>query len=165
MAEEEKVSRRDFLLYAMGGWATIGVGATLYAMYKTWEPLPEVKAQATVKFKLSEVQPGELRVVAWRGKPVFVLRKTSDMISCPNRTIQKEFTVVIGICTHLGCIPNWEADKKIWHCPCHGGEYDACGRNIFGPPPKPLAIPPFKIEGDYIVLGEVGPEYQKLMKG
>jgi len=102
MADEEKVSRRDFLLYAMGGWAAIGVGASLYAMYKTWEPLPEVKAQATVKFDLSEVQPGELRVVAWRGKPVFVLRKTPDMIKCPNRSIKDEYTVVIGICTHLG---------------------------------------------------------------
>ena len=159
----DKMSRRDFLLYAMGGWAAVGAAGVLYAMYKTWEPLPDVKAQATTKFDLSKVKPGELKVVSWRGKPVFVLRKTSDMEKCDNRTIAGEYTVVLGICTHLGCIPNWEADKKIWHCPCHGGEYNACGVNIFGPPPRPLDIPPFKLEGKTIVIGEEGPEYKKLI--
>ncbi|SNZ07871.1 ubiquinol-cytochrome c reductase iron-sulfur subunit [Persephonella hydrogeniphila] len=162
---EEKVSRRDFLLYAMGGWAAVGLGGVLYAMYKTWEPLPEVKAAGTVRFDLSKVNPGELKVVQWRGKPVFVLRRTPDMDKCENRSIKDEYTVVIGICTHLGCIPNWEPDKKIFKCPCHGGEFNACGVNIFGPPPRPLDIPPFKIEGTTIVLGETGPEYEKMMKG
>ncbi|MEJ5172427.1 MAG: Rieske 2Fe-2S domain-containing protein [Hydrogenothermaceae bacterium] len=159
---EEKVSRRDFLMYAMGGWAAVGVSGVLYGMYKTWEPLPEVKAQATVTFDISTVQPGEIKVVNWRGKPVFVLRRTPDMTQCKERSIKDEYTVVMGICTHLGCIPNWEADKKIWHCPCHGGEYDACGKNIFGPPPRPLDVPPFKIEGNNIVLGEEGPEYKQM---
>lgn len=162
---EENISRRDFLLYAMGAWATVGVGYALYAMYKTWEPLPEVMAQATVKFDLSKVKPGELKVISWRGKPVFILHKTKDMTKCPERTVAGEYTVVIGVCTHLGCIPNWEPDKKIWHCPCHGGEYNACGVNIFGPPPRPLDIPPFKLEGNIIVLGEEGPEYRKMISG
>ncbi|WP_457621332.1 Rieske 2Fe-2S domain-containing protein [Persephonella sp.] len=162
---EEKMSRRDFLLYAMGGWAAVGAGAVLYAMYKTWEPLPEVKAQATVKFDLSTVQPGEIKVVSWRGKPVFILRRTSDMGGCDKRTVAGEYTVVLGICTHLGCIPNWLPDEKVWHCPCHGGRYDACGVQTFGPPPRPLDIPPFKLEGTVIVLGEEGPEYKKLIQG
>ncbi|WP_029522673.1 Rieske 2Fe-2S domain-containing protein [Persephonella sp. KM09-Lau-8] len=162
---EEKVSRRDFLLYAMGGWAAVGLGGVLYAMYKTWEPLPEVKAAGIVRFDLSKVAPGQLKVVQWRGKPVFVLHRTPDMEKCDNRTIAGKYTVVVGICTHLGCIPNWEADRKIFKCPCHGGEFDACGVNIFGPPPRPLDIPPFKLEGNTIVLGETGPEYEKMMKG
>ncbi len=162
---EEKVSRRDFLLYAMGGWAAVGLGGVLYAMYKTWEPLPEVKAAGTVKFDLSKVKPGQLKVVQWRGKPVFVLRLTPEMKKCSNRVIKGEYVVVLGICTHLGCIPNWEPDRQIFKCPCHGGEYNACGVNTFGPPPRPLDIPPFKIEGNTIVLGESGPEYEKMMKG
>ncbi len=167
MSDKKDMSRRDFLLYAIGGWAAVGAGATLYAMYKTWEPLPEVKAAGVVEFDLSLVKPGEIRVIEWRRKPVFILRRTPEMkAGCPKRTVRTslgDFTIVIGICTHLGCIPNWESDKNIWHCPCHGGEYDACGRNIFGPPPRPLEIPPFKLNGNIIVLGEEGPEYKAMI--
>ncbi|RMA97831.1 Rieske 2Fe-2S domain-containing protein [Hydrogenothermus marinus] len=166
---EKKVSRRDFLLYAIGGWAAVGAGATLYAMYKTWEPLPEVKAAGIVEFDLATVKPGEVKVIEWRKKPVFILHRTPEMKEdCTKRTIKTssgEYTVVIGICTHLGCIPNWEPENNIWHCPCHGGKYNACGINIFGPPPKPLYIPPFKLEGTKIVLGEEGPEYKQMVSG
>lgn len=165
--KDKKISRRDFLLYAIGGWAAVGAGATLYAMYKTWEPLPEVKAAGIVEFDLSTLKEGEIRVVEWRRKPVFILRRKKNIqVNCPKRTIRTDigdFTVVIGICTHLGCIPNWEPENNVWHCPCHGGKYNACGENIFGPPPRPLDIPPFKLEGTKIVLGEEGPEYKALI--
>jgi ubiquinol-cytochrome c reductase iron-sulfur subunit len=72
------------------------------------------------------------------------------------------YTVIIGLCTHLGCIPAWK--KTGWKCACHGGEFDASGRQTFGPPPKPMPIPPFKLDGTVISLGEKGPEYEKISK-
>ncbi|MBR2156750.1 MAG: Rieske 2Fe-2S domain-containing protein, partial [Campylobacter sp.] len=70
----------------------------------------------------------------------------------------------IGLCTHLGCIPSYNPSKQLFVCACHGGQFNASGENVFGPPPRPLDIPPFKIEGTKIVLGEEGPEYKALMQ-
>jgi ubiquinol-cytochrome c reductase iron-sulfur subunit len=75
---------------------------------------------------------------------------------------EKSFTLVIGLCTHLGCIPSFDAKSKNFICACHGGVFDASGINTFGPPPRPLDIPPFKIVGESLVLGEEGAEYKKL---
>jgi ubiquinol-cytochrome c reductase iron-sulfur subunit len=72
------------------------------------------------------------------------------------------YLVVIGLCTHLGCIPDYREGKQDFKCACHGGEFNAAGVNTFGPPPKPLVIPPFQIKGTSIVLGEEGPEYKKM---
>lgn len=74
-----------------------------------------------------------------------------------------DYTVIIGLCTHLGCIPSWAPSTMQFKCACHGGEFDASGVNTFGPPPRPMDIPPFKIEGTKLVLGEEGPEYKKLV--
>ena len=92
-------------------------------------------------------------------------------VAVPIRPLAQEHVVVgnadyslgIQICTHLGCIPSYDSNTTEFHCACHGGRFDACGRNIFGPPPTPMAIPPFKIDGDKLVLGEEGPEYLKLV--
>jgi ubiquinol-cytochrome c reductase iron-sulfur subunit len=64
----------------------------------------------------------------------------------------KRYTIAIGLCTHLGCIPAWKKDQ--WKCACHGGEFNANGQQTFGPPPKPLVIPPFKVDGMVLTLGE-----------
>jgi len=109
----------------------------------------------------------EVRTIQWRGKPVFILRKSVDMPKNPARDItigEKSFVVVIGLCTHLGCIPSWAPATKQFKCACHGGEFDASGINTFGPPPRPLDIPPFKVSGESLVLGEEGEEYKKMMK-
>jgi ubiquinol-cytochrome c reductase iron-sulfur subunit len=72
------------------------------------------------------------------------------------------FLVCIGLCTHLGCIPAYRSDSKDFLCACHGGMFDTSGGNIKPPPPSPMVIPPFKLEGTTIVLGEEGPEYKKM---
>jgi ubiquinol-cytochrome c reductase iron-sulfur subunit len=112
------------------------------------------------------MEVGELRTIEWRKKPIFILRKDPKMQKNPNRDVvvdNSEFTVVIGLCTHLGCIPSWKPSTQEFICACHGGVFDASGVNTFGPPPRPLDIPPFKIEGTKLVLGEEGPEYAKLV--
>ena len=71
------------------------------------------------------------------------------------------YTVNIGLCTHLGCIPAWKKDG--WKCACHGGEFNANGQQTFGPPPKPLVVPPFSLKGTVLTLGEEGTESKAMM--
>ncbi len=157
-------SRRDFMGMALGGFSALGGLAALYAMKRSWDPLPSVKAVGFTTVDLSGAQENVLSVEKWRGKPIFILKKSADMPSDDRDVIvgQDRYLVAIGLCTHLGCIPAYLPNDKIFHCACHGGEFDASGREIFGPPPSPLVIPPFKIDGTQLVLGEEGPEYIKM---
>ena len=159
-------SRRSFVGLAFGAVAAVGAGFSLVAMKKTWDPLPSVKAAGFTTVDLSSMQVGELRTIEWRKKPIFILKKTPDMQKDESREIiidNSPYVVVVGLCTHLGCIPAYSQSEKIFKCACHGGEFDINGKNTFGPPPSPLEIPPFKIDGNKLVLGEEGPEYQKLI--
>lgn len=162
-----KQSRRDFLGIAFGGFAAVGGVLSLGAMKKSWDPLPSVKAAGFTTVDLSPLEDGELKTITWRGKPIFILKKTAEMKKDESRDVivgSNNYTVNIGLCTHLGCIPTWEASAAVFKCACHGGEFDASGKNTFGPPPIPMVIPPFKIDGMKLVLGEEGPEYLKLSK-
>ncbi|MDD4506248.1 MAG: ubiquinol-cytochrome c reductase iron-sulfur subunit [Sulfurospirillaceae bacterium] len=159
-------NRRDFIGIAFGGVATVGGILALGAMKKSWDPLPSVQSAGFVTVDLSLVAEGEMKTLQWRGKPIFILRKTADTPRNEQRDVlvgEKVFTLVVGLCTHLGCIPYYEEKSKVFKCACHGGEFDASGMNTFGPPPRPLDIPPFKIEGEKLVLGEEGMEYKKIM--
>ena len=157
--------RRDFMGMALGGFTAFGDNGALYAMKRSWDPLPSVKAAGFTTVDLSGAQPNVLNVEKWRGKPIFVLKKTKDMKADDRDVVvgSDRFHVSIGLCTHLGCIPAYKPDDKKFLCACHGGEFDASGHEIFGPPPSPLEIPPFKIDGTKLVLGEAGPEYKKML--
>ncbi len=156
--------RRDFMGMALGGFTALGGLGALYAMKRTWDPLPSVKAAGFTTIDLSAAQENVLNVEKWRGKPIFILKKPKDATVDERDVIvgSDRFLVAIGLCTHLGCIPAYQADNKKFKCACHGGEFDMAGRQIFGPPPKPLVIPPFKLDGLKIVLGEEGPEFKKM---
>lgn len=157
-------SRRDFMGKVFGGWAALGGLGVLYAAKKTWDPLPSVKAAGFTTVDLSAAEPNVLNIEKWRGKPIFILKKTPDMEKSDRDVIvgKDRFLVAIGLCTHLGCIPAYRPDHKDFLCACHGGMFDASGDNIKPPPPSPLVIPPFKVEGTKLVLGEEGPEYKKM---
>ncbi len=162
----DNMNRRDFMGMALGGVAAVGVGASLLAMKASWDPLPSVISAGFTTIDLSGLGDGELRTVEWRGKPVFILKKTAEMKKCMDRDVvvgNADYSLGIQICTHLGCIPSYIEGQQIFKCACHGGEFDVCGKNTFGPPPRPFDIPPFKIEGNKLVLGEEGPEYKKLV--
>jgi len=164
MGNEQK-GRRDFMGMALGAWAAVGGVGALYAAKRTWDPLPSVKAAGFTTIDLAGAQPNVLTVEKWRGKPIFVLKKTADMKKDPRDILigEDHFSVSIGLCTHLGCIPAYEGEEHKFKCACHGGEFDASGHQIFGPPPSPLEIPPFTIDGTKLVLGEAGPEYKKML--
>ena len=158
-------TRRDFIGMALTGVTAVGGVCALGAMKQSWDPLPSVQSAGFVTVDVSSMNEAEMRTLQWRGKPVFILRKSADMAKNSARDIvmgEKSFTLVIGLCTHLGCIPSFDAKSKNFICACHGGVFDASGINTFGPPPRPLDIPPFKIVGESLVLGEEGAEYKNL---
>ncbi len=160
-----KQDRRDFIGLAFGGVAAVGGAFALVGMKKTWDPLPSVRAAGFTTVDLSVMQEGELRQVQWRKKPIFIIKKSSEMPSDDKREFEvngARYVVMIGLCTHLGCIPMWRGGEQKFVCACHGGEFDSNGINTYGPPPKPLVIPPFRIDGTRLVLGEEGEEYKKL---
>jgi len=163
-------SRRGFMGKAFGAVGAVGAVASLYAMKKSWDPLPSVKAAGFTTLDMSNYNENEVITEKWRGKPIFVLKYTSEMAASLDEK-QKERTIVIngshymvnlGLCTHLGCIPSYDKNDKSFLCACHGGMYDFTGAVTKAPPPRGLDIPPFKIQGNTLVLGEEGPEYKSM---
>lgn len=163
-------SRRGFMGKVFGTVAGVGAVGALYAMKKSWDPLPSVKAAGFTTIDLSVAEPNKLMIEKWRGKPIFVLKKTPEMVSKQTaeetaRDIIVEgdhFLICIGLCTHLGCIPAYREAKADFKCACHGGEFDSSGINTAPPPPSPLVIPPFDVKGKTVVLGEEGKTYRKM---
>jgi len=127
-------------------------------------PAANVQALATTDVDLSRIEVGQVVTVTWRGKPVFVARRTEeeiakardvDLDALPDpqpdseRVIRPEWLIVVGICTHLGCIPlNDQGDYGGYFCPCHGSHYDESGRIRKGPAPRNLAVPPYDFLDD-----------------
>ncbi|MFA9238683.1 MAG: Rieske 2Fe-2S domain-containing protein [Candidatus Paceibacteria bacterium] len=158
----KETNRRDFIGYSFAAVAAVGGAASLVGMKQAWDPLPSVLAGGFTEIQLSGLKAGTPETFTWRGKPIFVLKKSADMEKTDRDLVVGEdrFTVAIGLCTHLGCIPAWK--KDIWKCACHGGEFNASAKQTFGPPPRPLDLPPFSVKGTSITLGEEGPEYQAI---
>ncbi len=163
-------SRRGFMGKAFGAVAGVGAVGSLVAMKKSWDPLPSVKAAGFTTLDMSIYKEGELVTEKWRGKPIFVLKKTAEMVAKQTENQKardividgSHYMVAIGLCTHLGCIPGYNPDEQSFLCACHGGMFDFAGDVTKAPPPRGFDIPPFKIEGNKMVLGEVGPEYEAM---
>ena len=173
MRKSCETGRRAFIKgagAAFGITAAVGGGYALYGMKRAWDPLPSVKAAGTTIVDVAGAEANVMYVEKWRGKPIFVLKKTKEMVEKSSNNEKKRdivvkgehFLVCVGLCTHLGCIPMYRPDSKDFLCACHGAEYDHSGINTKAPAPLPMPIPPFKIDGTKIVLGEEGPEYKKM---
>ncbi|MCE3036551.1 Rieske 2Fe-2S domain-containing protein [Helicobacter sp. faydin-H20] len=162
-----EIKRRDFLGITLGGFTAAGAVASLIAMKKTWDPLPSVISAGKTIVDISGMKDGDFTTTEWRGKPVYIIRKKAGADFNEARDFKigdGVFTLGIQICTHLGCIPIYKADKEEFLCPCHGGKFDIDGVNVAGtPPPRPFDIPMFKIDGNTLVLGEAGPEYEAMI--
>ena len=177
MANNTK-GRRDFMGMALGGFTALGGIGALYAMKRTWDPLPSVKAAGFTTIDLKDAQDNVLVTEKWRGKPIFVLKQSKEMVTKTQKETGKNgkksidrlikigdnyYMVAVGLCTHLGCIPGYNPEKEGFLCACHGGMYDATSNVTKAPPPRGLDIPPFRIDGTKLVLGEAGPEYKKML--
>ena len=159
-------SRRDFIHIAAVGAAVGAVGAIAWPLVDQMNPSGDVLALASIEFDLSKVQLGQQVVVKWQGKPVFVRHRTPKEIAeavkddnasmkdpAPDASRHKdgkaEWLVLVGVCTHLGCVPNFgSGDFGGWLCPCHGSVYDTSGRIRKGPAPLNLPVPTYAFLSD-----------------
>ena len=156
---DKKPERRDFLFTASYAVGAVGVAAVVWPLVDQMNPDASVKALASTEVDVSSVQPGNTITVLWRGKPVFIRRRTQDEISearsvkmedlkhaekDEDRAKDPQWLVMLGVCTHLGCVPlNDKGDYDGWFCPCHGSHYDTSGRIRKGPAPTNLPVPPY----------------------
>lgn len=170
-ADEHAGTRRDFLYYATAGAGAIATGAAVWPLVNQMNPSADVQALSSIFVDISAVEPGTQLTVKYLGKPVFIRRRTQEEIdaarstaladlvdtkaenankpdadaSDENRSLDEngEWLVMMGVCTHLGCVPlgNGAGDFGGWFCPCHGSHYDTSGRIRKGPAPRNLDIP------------------------
>lgn len=162
-------TRREFLYLSTGAVAAVGAGAVLWPLIDSMNPAADILALTTVDLDLAPIELGQRITVKWRGQPVFIDHRTPEQIararaddgaelrdpeSDSARVTRPEWLVVIGICTHLGCVPLGQkaTDPKGgwggWFCPCHGSHYDTSGRVRKGPAPRNLVVPPYTFLDD-----------------
>lgn len=170
VATHEGETRRDFLYVATAAAAVVGTGAVAWPIIDSMNPSADVLALATTDVDLSPIEPGQAITVMWQSKPVFVRHRTAEEIAAAEaapldemrepeadslRAQRPEWLVLVGICTHLGCIPLGEkGEYGGWLCPCHGSHYDTSGRIRKGPAPENLKVPPYAFTSDTtIVIG------------
>lgn len=174
-------ARRDFLYVSTAAAGAVAAGAAVWPLFNQMNPSADVRALASVQVDVSALEAGSQLTVKFLGKPVFVRRRTPEEIEearevevaalpdpiarNPNipgenpatdefRTLDEagEWLVMIGVCTHLGCVPLAEAgDFGGWFCPCHGSHYDKLGRIRRGPAPENLHIPVAEFISDAVI--------------
>jgi len=159
-------SRRDFIHIAATAAAVGGVAAIAWPFIDQMNPAADTLALSSIEFDLGKVAEGQQVVVKWRSKPVFVRNRTAKEIAeavavnlselrdpqtdeSRHKPGKPQWLILIGICTHLGCVPNFgQGDYGGWFCPCHGSQYDTSGRIRKGPAPKNLALPDYAFLSD-----------------
>jgi ubiquinol-cytochrome c reductase iron-sulfur subunit len=165
-------TRRDFL--ELVAWSTAAVGgvALVWPLLDSMNPSADVLALSSTEVDIAQVAPGMAITVMWRGKPVFVRHRTLEEIEAARsvdvgslrdpqpdeaRVQKPEWLVVVGVCTHLGCVPignkptEARGDFGGWFCPCHGSHYDTAGRIRQGPAPQNLLVPEYVFTSDTAV--------------
>ncbi|MGX9355781.1 ubiquinol-cytochrome c reductase iron-sulfur subunit [Roseobacteraceae bacterium S113] len=172
-ADDHEGTRRDFLYYATAGAGAVATGAAVWPLVNQMNPSADVLALSSIRVPVDGVEVGTQITVKWLGKPVFIRRRTQEEIdearavdmsdlsidsesrnanrpgtdaADENRAMDEagEWLVMMGVCTHLGCVPlgDGAGDYHGWFCPCHGSHYDTSGRIRKGPAPENLPVPP-----------------------
>ena len=167
----DTTTRRDFLYIATGAVGAVGAAAMAWPFISQLQPDASVLALSTTEVDLSPIAEGQIVTVQWRGKPIFISHRTPAEIksavdtplsalpdpqpdSARVKAGKEQWLVVIGICTHLGCVPlgqkptDPKGDYDGWFCPCHGSHYDTAGRIRKGPAPANLVVPQYAFTGD-----------------
>ncbi|MXU64950.1 ubiquinol-cytochrome c reductase iron-sulfur subunit [Oceanomicrobium pacificus] len=180
-AEETEGSRRDFLYVATGAAGVVATGAVVWPLINQMNPSADVQALSSIQVDVSGVEPGTQLTVKWLGKPVFIRHRTEEEIAAArdvaladlpdanarnaniasdapatdeDRALDEngEWLVMMGVCTHLGCVPLGDAgDFGGWFCPCHGSHYDTAGRIRKGPAPENLPVPVATFVSDGVI--------------
>ena len=170
MSDQKKTKRRDFIFSASYALGAVGVGVAVWPLIDQMNPDASVKALSSTEVDVSEVSPGQSITVLWRGKPVFIKRRTEEEISKArdvdlkelkdpekdeDRAKNPEWLVMLGVCTHLGCVPLGDkGEYGGWFCPCHGSHYDTSGRIRKGPAPTNMEVPKYEfVNSNTIKIG------------
>jgi ubiquinol-cytochrome c reductase iron-sulfur subunit len=164
--DTEKTTRRDFMTLTASGMTAVGAACAIWPLVDSLNPSADVLALASIEVDISHIEPGQTMTVKWRGKPVFITHRTEEQIKEAANTHLKDlidpeedsarvkegyskWLIMVGICTHLGCVPlSNKGDYEGWFCPCHGSHYDTSGRIRKGPAPLNLKIPPYEFISD-----------------
>ena len=166
-------ARRSFLHISTGTFTAVGASFAVWPLIHQMNPAADTLSFSTLEVDLSGIEKGQAITVQWQGKPVFIRRRTSDEIEAARnddaaadlrqpeadskRAPRQEWIVMIGVCSHLGCIPlgqkNTETrgDWNGWFCPCHGSHYDTSGRIRKGPAPNNLEVPRYEFLTDTVI--------------
>jgi len=167
--ENENEGRRDFLHLSTISIGAIGSAAFIWPFLKSMNPAEDTLSLGSTEVDLSDISVGQGKTVKWRGKPVFIRKRTPQEISQAknvdiaslrdpmndkDRVQRDEWLILVGVCTHLGCVPlgqkmsDTKGEYNGWFCPCHGSHYDSSGRIRKGPAPENLAVPPYAFISD-----------------
>lgn len=184
--EHDGETRRDFLFLTAAAMGAVGAAAVAWPLIDTLNPAADVLALASIDVDLSPVEVGQAITVTWRGKPVFIRHRTKEEIDAANavdpntlpdpsarnealpesapasdtnrtKAGKEQWLVMVGICTHLGCIPKGQGlsdvkgDYNGWFCVCHGSHYDTAGRIRRGPAPRNLEVPSYEFLTDTMI--------------
>lgn len=162
-------TRRDFLYLTAAAMGAVGAGSALWPFVHSLNPAADTLALASTEVSLAGIEVGQSVTITWRGKPVFIRRRTPEEIQEAEKVsmddlrdpqtdkdrVQKgEWLILVGVCTHLGCVPLGQrttdprGDYHGWFCPCHGSHYDTSGRIRKGPAPKNLEVPTYTFLSD-----------------
>ena len=173
--DKDSNNRRDFLYLSSMTIGGVGVAVFMWPFLKSMNPAEDTLALGSTEVDLSDISIGQSITVKWRGRPVFIRRRTQEEIVEANsvdvaslrdpmedkdRVQQEEWLVLEGVCTHLGCVPlgqkmtDTKGEYNGWFCPCHESHYDTSGRVRKGPAPDNLPVPPYKFISDTkIIIG------------
>ena len=172
METSQGKSRRDFIVVASYSMGAVGAGAFAWPLIDQMNPAADTLALASIEVDISKIAEGQSITLKWRGKPVFIRHRTADEIRQAQdvdidglrhpegdeiRAQKPEYLVVLGVCTHLGCVPLGQKVGEVrgeydgWFCPCHGSHYDASGRIRKGPAPTNLEVPPYAFLSDNVI--------------
>ncbi|MCC7036404.1 MAG: ubiquinol-cytochrome c reductase iron-sulfur subunit [Alphaproteobacteria bacterium] len=171
---KDGANRREFLYLTAGAMAAVGAGTSVWPLVDSMNPAADTLAMASTEVDISKIEAGQTIMAVWRGKPVFIHRRPMNEVTeirtedwktlrdpqSDEDRVQKghdEWLVLVGVCTHLGCIPMGskmgqpKGDFGGWFCPCHGSHYDKSGRIRKGPAPKNLAVPAYTFVTDTLL--------------
>ena len=170
MSDEPNNKRRDFLQLSTLTIGAVGTAAFIWPFLKSMSPAEDTLALGTTEVNVSAIEEGQSITVKWRGKPVFIRKRTKEEIDEAkivniadlrdpeqdmDRVKKDEWLVLVGVCTHLGCVPlDQKGDYNGWFCPCHGSHYDISGRIRKGPAPTNMEVPKYEfVDANTIKIG------------